>query len=50
LLLVKDPEMTVVVRAEGDSMSGVGTYEGDILIVNRALQAQNGERIHHQTA
>lgn len=42
-LLIKDPEMTFMVLVEGDSMSGVGIYEGDILIVNRTLQAQNGD-------
>jgi len=42
-LLIKDPEMTFLVRVEGDSMSGAGIDEGDILIVSRALEARHGD-------
>lgn len=42
-LLVHDPDMTFMVRVEGDSMSGAGIDHGDILVVSRALEAQNGD-------
>lgn len=37
--LVKHPSATFFVRAEGDSMIGAGIYPGDILIVDRSLEA-----------
>lgn len=37
--LVKHPAATFFVRAEGDSMLGAGIHSGDILVVDRALQA-----------
>lgn len=42
-LLIKDPDTTFLVRVEGDSMNGAGIDEGDILIVSRGLDAQNGD-------
>ncbi len=29
-------------RVRGDSMIGVGIYDNDIVVVNRALQAKHG--------
>lgn len=40
--LIKHPAATFFVRASGDSMSGAGILSGDILIVDRALEARNG--------
>lgn len=34
---------TYLARAEGDSMIGAGIYSGDLLIVDRSLEAQHGE-------
>lgn len=41
-LLVKTPAATFFVRASGDSMTGAGIREGDILVVDRSIQAHNG--------
>ncbi len=41
-LLVKHPAATFFVRAAGDSMTGAGIYPGDILVVDRALEAIDG--------
>ncbi|HMA68375.1 MAG TPA: translesion error-prone DNA polymerase V autoproteolytic subunit [Candidatus Mcinerneyibacterium sp.] len=39
--LIENPSSTFYVRVEGDSMIGAGIYSGDILIVDRSLEAQN---------
>ena len=36
---VKNPAATFFVRARGDSMTGAGIYDGDILVVDRSLTA-----------
>ncbi|MBB6342039.1 DNA polymerase V [Pseudomonas fluvialis] len=41
LLNVRAPH-TYLVRASGDSMTGVGIYDGDLLVVDRALPAYSG--------
>jgi DNA polymerase V len=41
-LLVKHPAATYFVRAAGDSMRGVGILPGDILVVDRSLDAFDG--------
>lgn len=40
--LVKHPAATFIVKVEGDSMSGAGIYAGDLLVVDRSLEAQSG--------
>ncbi|HPG31015.1 MAG TPA: translesion error-prone DNA polymerase V autoproteolytic subunit [bacterium] len=40
--LVKHPASTFFVRVEGESMIDAGIYSGDILIVDKSLEAQNG--------
>jgi len=40
--LVKHPSATFFVRVTGDSMTGVGIYDDDILIVDRSLEAHEG--------
>lgn len=42
-LIVKHPAATFFVRVEGDSMLGAGIQSGDILVVDRSLQASNGK-------
>lgn len=42
-LMVKHPAATFFVRVEGDSMVGAGIQSGDILVVDRSLQATNGK-------
>jgi len=41
--LIQHPAATFFVRVEGDSMKGAGIHKGDILIVDRALEASNGK-------
>jgi|SRR6185369_6473276 len=40
-LLIKHPVATFFVRVSGDSMLGAGIHSGDILVVDRALEAVN---------
>lgn len=44
-LLIKHPAATYYARAEGDSMTGAGIYPGDILIVDKAIEAVNNKII-----
>src|SRR5438105_162854 len=39
-LVIAHPEATFYVRVSGDSMEGAGIYEGDVLVVDRALEAR----------
>ena len=41
-LLVARPAATYFVRAEGDSMEGAGIRSGDMLVVDRSLEASDG--------
>ena len=41
-LLVQRPAATFFVRACGDSMVGAGIQDGDILVVDRSLEARHG--------
>jgi DNA polymerase V len=41
-LLVTHPASTFFVRVEGDSMEGAGIFSGDILVVDRSLDAAAG--------
>lgn len=43
--LIKRPAATFFVKASGDSMQGAGIYDGDILIVDRSIEARNGKVI-----
>ena len=36
-LLVKSPDTTFVTKANGDSMTGAGIHDGDMLVVDRGL-------------
>lgn len=42
-LLVKRPAATYFVRVEGDSMTGAGINDGDILVVDRSLRPADGD-------
>lgn len=42
-LVVKHPASTFFVRVSGDSMEGVGIFEGDVLVVDRAVDADDGK-------
>ncbi len=40
-LLIKNQPSTFFIRAGGDSMINIGVYDGDILVVDRSLDARN---------
>jgi DNA polymerase V len=40
--LVKHPQATFLVRARGDSMRDAGIFDGDVLVVDKAVTAKNG--------
>lgn len=42
-LVVKHPASTFFVRVEGDSMEGAGIFSGDVLVVDRAVEATEGK-------
>ena len=44
-LLIRHPAATFLVRVQGDSMLNVGIHPGDLLIVDRSLQAAHGRII-----
>ena len=44
-LLVVRPAATYFVRAEGNSMEGAGIRSGDLLVVDRSLEASDGSVI-----
>jgi len=41
--LIQHPAATFYCRVCGDSMTGVGIFDGDLLIVDRALTPRNGD-------
>lgn len=41
--LVDHPDTTFIIRVTGDSMTGAGIFDGDLLIVDRSLEAQDGD-------
>ncbi|ART81131.1 translesion error-prone DNA polymerase V autoproteolytic subunit [Oceanisphaera avium] len=40
---IRHPAATYLVQASGDSMIGAGIYPGDLLIVDRSLEARHGQ-------
>ncbi|MCF0234529.1 MAG: translesion error-prone DNA polymerase V autoproteolytic subunit [Thermoguttaceae bacterium] len=40
--LIKNPASTFIVKVAGESMKDAGIYQDDLLIVDRSLQAENG--------
>ena len=43
--LIRHPAATFFVRVAGNSMTGAGIHSGDVLIVDRALEARPGDVI-----
>ena len=41
-LLVARPDATVLLRVSGESMQGAGIHHGDLLVVDRRLEARPG--------
>jgi len=44
-LLIRNPEATFFVIAEGNSMNYAGIHDGDLLIVDRSLNPANGNMV-----
>ena len=40
--LIRNREATFIFRVKGDSMTGIGIYEGDELLVDRSIEAKHG--------
>lgn len=40
--LIKHPQATFLLRARGDSMRDAGIWDGDVLVVDKAVTARNG--------
>lgn len=40
--LIKHPQATFMLRARGDSMRDAGIFDGDVLVVDRAITARSG--------
>ena len=43
--LIKHPSATFYIYAKGHSMNGIGIYDGDVMIVDRALEAKSKDII-----
>lgn len=41
-LIIREPDATFFVRAEGDSMHNAGIHSGDILVVDRSREPREG--------
>ena len=41
--LVSNPASTVLFRVRGESMTGAGIYDGDLLVVDRSIQQVHGQ-------
>lgn len=41
-LLVKNPPATFSLRVKGSSMTGAGIFDGDIIVVDRSIEARDG--------
>lgn len=43
--LIKHPQATFLLRASGDSMREAGIFDGDVLVVDRAVRPQHGHYV-----
>lgn len=41
--LIKHPQATFLLRARGDSMKEAGIFDGDVLVVDRAIAPRSGQ-------
>jgi len=44
-VLIRHPQATFAIRAAGDAMRDAGIHDGDVLLVDRAVQAAHGHVI-----
>ena len=43
--LIKNPPATFIIRVQGKSMTSVGIYDGDLLIVDRSINPKNSSTV-----
>jgi DNA polymerase V len=43
--LIRHPETTFYARIEGDSMQNAGIFSGDLVVIDRSLQASDGDYV-----
>lgn len=43
--LIQNKETTFYARVEGDSMVGAGIYDGDYVVIDKSLEASDGDYI-----
>lgn len=43
--LIKNPSASFFLKVSGDSMVGAGIYDGDLLVVDRSIEAKDGKVI-----
>lgn len=43
--LIRHPQATFVMRAAGDAMAGAGVWDGDVLLVDRAVTPTHGHLV-----
>ncbi len=43
--LIKNPPATFIIRVQGKSMSDVGIYDGDLLVVDRSVNPKNSSTV-----
>ena len=43
--LIKNAPATFIIRVQGKSMTNVGIYDGDLLIVDRSINAKNSSTV-----
>ncbi len=41
--VVRNPTATFFMRVAGDSMTGAGIFDGDLIVVDRSLEAESGD-------
>ena len=41
--IIRHPTATFFMRVAGDSMTGAGIFDGDLLVVDRSLEAESGD-------
>lgn len=44
-ILVRQHETTFYARVDGDSMVGAGIHHGDIVVIDKAIEAHNGDYV-----
>lgn len=43
--LVRHPECTFYARVDGDSMEGMGIFDGDIVVIDKSLEGRDGDLV-----